>query len=76
MCIRDSIYAILLIAMMLFNNSSFKVRLLEKRAMRQMEKADVYKRQHHAYTISNRAPSTTQPTLHLVKLLSFLMTHR
>lgn len=24
---------------------------------------------HHAYTISNRAPSTTQPTLHLVKLL-------
>ena len=31
---------------------------------------------HHAYTISNRAPSTTQPTLHLVKLLSFLMTHR
>ena len=23
---------------------------------------------HHAYTISNRAPSTTQPTLHLVKL--------
>ena len=32
--------AILLIAMMLFNNSSFKVRLLEKRAMRQMEKAE------------------------------------
>lgn len=29
-----------LIAMMLFNNSSFKVRLLEKRAMRQMEKAE------------------------------------
>ena len=37
---RMLIYAILLIAMMLFNNSSFKVRLLEKRAMRQMEKAE------------------------------------
>ena len=34
------IYAILLIAMMLFNNSGFKARLLEKRAMRQMEKAE------------------------------------
>ena len=32
--------SILLIALMLFNNSSFKVRLLEKRAMRQMEKAE------------------------------------
>ena len=37
---RMLIYAILLIVMMLFNNSSFKVRLLEKRAMRQMEKAE------------------------------------
>ena len=37
---RMLIYAIVLIAMMLFNNSSFKVRLLEKRAMRQMEKAE------------------------------------
>ncbi len=42
---RMLIYAILLIAMMLFNNSSFKVRLLEKRAMRQMEKAEKGRRQ-------------------------------
>ena len=40
---RMLIYAILLIAMMLFNNSSFKERLLEKRAMRQMEKAETSK---------------------------------
>ena len=37
---RMLIYAILLIVMMLFNNSGFKARLLEKRAMRQMEKAE------------------------------------
>ena len=35
-----SLIVTMLIAMMLFNNSSFKVRLLEKRAMRQMEKAE------------------------------------
>lgn len=35
---RMLIYAILLIAMMLFNNSSLKARLLEKRSMKQMEK--------------------------------------
>lgn len=37
---RMLIYAILLIAMMLFNNSSFKQRLLEKRGMKQMEKLE------------------------------------
>ena len=37
---RMLIYAILLIAMMLFNNSSLKERLLEKRAMKQMEKLE------------------------------------
>lgn len=37
---RMLIYALLLIAMMLFNNSSLKERLLEKRGMRQMEKAE------------------------------------
>ena len=39
------IYAILLIVMMLFNNSSFKVRLLEKRAMRQDGKGRKGRRQ-------------------------------
>ena len=34
------IYAILLIAMMLFNNSSLKQRLLEKRGMKQMRKLE------------------------------------
>ena len=34
------IYAILLIVMMLFNNSSLKQRILEKRGMKQMEKAE------------------------------------
>ena len=37
---RMLIYAILLIAMMLFNNSSLKQRILEKRGMKQMEKAE------------------------------------
>ena len=37
---RMLIYAILLIAMMLFNNSSLKKRMLEKRGMRQMEKLE------------------------------------
>ncbi len=36
---RMLIYAILLIAMMIFNNSGFKKRLLEKRAIRRDEKA-------------------------------------
>ena len=35
---RMLIYAILLIVMMLFNNSSLKTRILEKRGMKQMEK--------------------------------------
>ena len=34
------IYAVLLIAMMLFNNSSLKKRMLEKRGMKQMEKLE------------------------------------
>lgn len=37
---RMLIYAILLIAMMLFNNSSLKKRMLEKRGMKQMEKLE------------------------------------
>ena len=37
---RMLIYAILLIAMMLFNNSPLKQRLLEKRGMKQMEKLE------------------------------------
>ena len=37
---RMLIYAILLIVMMLFNNSSLKQRILEKRGMKQMEKAE------------------------------------
>ena len=37
---RMLIYAILLIAMMLFNNSSLKQRILEKRGMKQMEKLE------------------------------------
>ena len=37
---RMLIYAILLIAMMLFNNSSLKQRLLEKRGMKQMRKLE------------------------------------
>ena len=37
---RMLIYAILLIAMMLFNNSSLKERLLEKRRLKQMEKIE------------------------------------
>ena len=37
---RMLIYAILLIAMMLFNNSPLKARLLEKRGMKQMEKLE------------------------------------
>ena len=37
---RMLIYAILLIVMMLFNNSSLKRRILEKRGMRQMQKAE------------------------------------
>ncbi|MGI6180983.1 MAG: branched-chain amino acid ABC transporter permease [Agathobaculum sp.] len=37
---RMLIYAILLIALMLFNNSPIKQRLLEKRGLKQMEKAD------------------------------------
>ena len=37
---RMLIYAILLIAMMLFNNSSLKQRLLEKRGMKQMKKLE------------------------------------
>ena len=37
---RMLIYAILLIVMMLFNNSSLKTRILEKRGMKQMEKAE------------------------------------
>ena len=37
---RMLIYAILLIVMMLFNNSSLKARLLEKRGMKQMEKLE------------------------------------
>lgn len=37
---RMLIYAVLLIALMLFNNSSLKRRLLEKRGMRQMEKLE------------------------------------
>lgn len=37
---RMLIYAVLLIAMMLFNNSGFKQRMLEKRALRQMEKLE------------------------------------
>ena len=37
---RMLIYAILLIVMMLFNNSSLKARILEKRGMKQMEKAE------------------------------------
>ena len=37
---RMLIYAILLIAMMLFNNSPLKQRILEKRGMKQMEKAE------------------------------------
>ena len=41
---RMLIYAILLIAMMLFNNSSLKARLLEKRSMKQMEKCRKMKR--------------------------------
>ena len=37
---RMLIYAILLIVMMLFNNSSLKQRILEKRGMKQMEKLE------------------------------------
>ena len=37
---RMLIYAVLLIAMMLFNNSSLKKRMLEKRGMKQMEKLE------------------------------------
>ena len=37
---RMLIYAILLIAMMLFNNSSLKQRMLEKRGLKQMEKLE------------------------------------
>ena len=37
---RMLIYAILLIVMMLFNNSSLKKRMLEKRGMKQMEKLE------------------------------------
>ena len=37
---RMLIYAILLIAMMLFNNSPLKARLLEKRGMKQMAKLE------------------------------------
>ena len=37
---RMLIYAVLLIAMMLFNNSSLKKRMLEKRGMKQMEKRE------------------------------------
>ena len=37
---RMLIYAILLIAMMLFNNSPLKQRILEKRGMKQMEKLE------------------------------------
>ncbi len=37
---RMLIYAVLLIAMMLFNNSSLKKRLLERRGIRQMEKLE------------------------------------
>ncbi|MCQ5128965.1 branched-chain amino acid ABC transporter permease [Butyricicoccus faecihominis] len=37
---RMLIYAILLIAMMLFNNSGFKRRLAEKRGLKQMEKIE------------------------------------
>ena len=37
---RMLIYAVLLIVMMLFNNSSLKKRMLEKRGMKQMEKLE------------------------------------
>lgn len=37
---RMLIYALLLIAMMLFNNSGFKQRLIEKRGLKQMEKLE------------------------------------
>ena len=37
---RMLIYAVLLIAMMLYNNSSLKKRMLEKRGMKQMEKLE------------------------------------
>ena len=37
---RMLIYAILLVALTLFNNSSLKQRILEKRGMKQMEKLE------------------------------------